>query len=104
MAQTFVGSNNINLLAPVGQFGSRLMGGKDAASARYIHTHMEPIVDTLFRKEDHAILNHIDDDGLIVEPETYLPVVPLLAINGCVGIGTGSAFVEQWRRLRILPM
>ena len=89
MAQTFVGSNNINLLAPVGQFGSRLMGGKDAASARYIHTHMEPIVDTLFRKEDHAILNHIDDDGLIVEPETYLPVVPLLAINGCVGIGTG---------------
>ena len=89
MAQTFVGSNNINLLAPVGQFGSRLMGGKDAASARYIHTHMEPIVDTLFRKEDHAILNHIDDDGLLVEPETYLPVVPLLAINGCVGIGTG---------------
>jgi DNA topoisomerase-2 len=89
MAQTFVGSNNINLLTPVGQFGSRLMGGKDAASARYIHTHMEPIMDTLFRKEDQAILNHIDDDGLIVEPETYLPVVPLLAINGCVGIGTG---------------
>ena len=89
MAQTFVGSNNINLLTPVGQFGSRLMGGKDAASARYIHTHMEPIMETLFRKEDHAILNHIDDDGLIVEPETYLPVVPLLAINGCVGIGTG---------------
>jgi DNA topoisomerase-2 len=89
MAQTFVGSNNINLLSPVGQFGSRLMGGKDAASARYIHTHMEPIMDTLFRKEDQAILNHIDDDGLIVEPETYLPVVPLLAINGCVGIGTG---------------
>ena len=89
MAQTFVGSNNINLLSPVGQFGSRLMGGKDAASARYIHTHMEPIMETLFRKEDQAILNHIDDDGLIVEPETYLPVVPLLAINGCVGIGTG---------------
>ena len=89
MAQNFVGSNNVNLLAPVGQFGSRLMGGKDAASARYIHTHMEPIVDVLFRKEDHAILNHIDDDGIIVEPETYLPVVPLLAINGCVGIGTG---------------
>jgi DNA topoisomerase-2 len=89
MAQTFVGSNNINLLTPVGQFGSRLMGGKDAASARYIHTHMEPIMETLFRKEDQAILNHIDDDGLIVEPETYLPVVPLLAINGCVGIGTG---------------
>jgi DNA topoisomerase-2 len=89
MAQQFVGANNINLLAPVGQFGSRLLGGKDAASARYIHTHLEPIVDAIFRKEDAGILKHIDDDGLIVEPETYFPVVPLLVINGCIGIGTG---------------
>ncbi len=89
MAQTFVGANNLNLLAPVGQFGSRLMGGKDAASPRYIHTHLEPIVATLFRKEDSSILKHIDDDGLIVEPETYWPVIPLLLVNGCVGIGTG---------------
>lgn len=89
MAQTFVGSNNINLLVPIGQFGSRLLGGKDAASPRYIHTHLEPIVETLFKKEDQAILKMVEDDGLAVEPETYLPVVPLLAINGCVGIGTG---------------
>ena len=89
MAQQFVGANNINLLAPIGQFGSRLQGGKDAASARYIHTHLEGIVDTILRKEDTGILKHIDDDGLIVEPETYYPVVPLLVINGCIGIGTG---------------
>ena len=89
MAQTFVGSNNINLLVPIGQFGSRLLGGKDAASPRYIHTHLEPIVETIFRKEDQAILNHTEDDGLTVEPDSYLPVVPLLAINGCIGIGTG---------------
>jgi len=89
MAQTFVGANNINLLAPVGQFGSRLMGGKDAASARYIHTHLEKIVGSIFRKEDSCILKHLDDDGMIVEPETYWPVVPMLLVNGCVGIGTG---------------
>ena len=89
MAQQFVGANNINLLAPIGQFGSRLQGGKDAASARYIHTHLENIVDTILRKEDSTILKHIDDDGLLVEPETYFPVVPLLVINGCIGIGTG---------------
>lgn len=89
MAQTFVGSNNINVLVPIGQFGSRLLGGKDSASPRYIHTHLEPIVETLFRKEDNSILKYQEDDGLGVEPETYLPVVPLLAINGCVGIGTG---------------
>ncbi len=89
MAQVFVGSNNLNLLAPVGQFGSRLMGGKDASSPRYIFTHMEPIVDVIFRKEDAPILNHLEDDGQTVEPDTYLPTIPLLAINGSVGIGTG---------------
>jgi DNA topoisomerase-2 len=38
LAQNFVGSNNINLLQPIGQFGTRLAGGKDAASPRYIFT------------------------------------------------------------------
>lgn len=89
MAQNFVGANNINLLKPVGQFGSRLLGGKDAASPRYIHTYLEDIVSKIFRKEDTCLLKHIDDDGELVEPEYYLPVVPLLAINGSVGIGTG---------------
>jgi DNA topoisomerase II len=89
MAQNFVGSNNLNLLFPGGQFGSRLMGGQDAAQPRYIHTYMEPIVDSMFKKDDAAILKHIDDDGEIVEPEYYQPVVPLIAINGALGIGTG---------------
>jgi DNA topoisomerase-2 len=89
MAQIFVGANNINLLAPIGQFGSRLMGGKDSASPRYIHTHLESIVDKIFKKEDAPILKHLEDDGDIVEPDTYYPVVPLLAINGSIGIGTG---------------
>jgi DNA topoisomerase-2 len=89
MAQNFVGSNNVNLLVPNGQFGSRLMGGKDAASARYIFTYLEPIADKIFRKEDMGILKYLEDDGLQVEPETYYPTVPLLLLNGCVGIGTG---------------
>lgn len=40
LAQNFVGSNNINLLQPIGQFGTRLQGGKDAASPRYIFTKL----------------------------------------------------------------
>ena len=36
MAHDFMGSNNINLLHPAGSFGSRLQGGKDAASARHV--------------------------------------------------------------------
>jgi DNA topoisomerase-2 len=89
MAQNYVGSNNLNLLSPNGQFGTRLMGGQDAASPRYIHTHLMPITRTLFRKEDDAVLTYLDDDGLLVEPETYAPVVPMLLVNGALGIGTG---------------
>jgi DNA topoisomerase-2 len=89
MAQQFVGSNNLNLLVPNGQFGSRRMGGKDAASARYIFTYLDPVADAVFRKEDASILRHLEDDGMSIEPETYLPVVPMLLVNGCIGIGTG---------------
>jgi DNA topoisomerase-2 len=89
MAQIFVGSNNINLLAPNGQFGTRLMGGKDAASPRYIHTQLETIMKTIFRKDDEPILDYTDDDGTLVEPVAYYPVLPMLLVNGSVGIGTG---------------
>jgi DNA topoisomerase-2 len=89
MAQIFVGSNNINLLTPNGQFGTRLMGGKDAASPRYIHTHLEPLLKTIFRKEDEPILQHVDDDGVFVEPENYFTTIPMLLVNGSIGIGTG---------------
>ena len=89
MAQRFVGSNNINLLKPVGQFGGRLMGGKDAASPRYIHTLLENIVSTLFKKDDMQIMKYTEDDGETIEPEFYLPVIPLLTVNGSIGIGTG---------------
>jgi DNA topoisomerase-2 len=89
MAQNYVGSNNLNLLAPNGQFGTRLMGGEDAASPRYIHTELAPIVRALIKREDDAILAYTEDDGVAVEPETYMPVVPLLLINGALGIGTG---------------
>ena len=89
MAQNFVGSNNLNLLTPNGQFGTRLMGGEDAAAPRYIHTELNPIVKHLVKKEDNAILEYTEDDGLPVEPVTYMPVIPTLLVNGALGIGTG---------------
>jgi DNA topoisomerase II len=94
MAQNFVGSNTINLFQPIGQFGSVLMGGQDSAAARYIHTALEPIVATIINKADEPLLKAQEDDGMAIEPEYYLPAVPLLAINGALGIGTGfSTFI-----------
>ena len=89
MAQTFVGSNNLNLLEPNGQFGSRIQGGKDAASPRYIHTQLNPVVSLLFPKDDNEVLEHMQDDGQQVEPLHYIPILPMVLINGALGIGTG---------------
>ena len=89
MAQDFVGSNNINLLMPNGQFGTRLQGGKDSASERYIFTKMNKITRCIFRKEDDDILNYLDDDGQSVEPVFYVPILPMILVNGALGIGTG---------------
>ena len=89
MAQDFMGSNNIPWLVPQGQFGTRIQGGKDAASPRYIHTYLQPRIRKLVPEEDFAVLKYRDDDGLPVEPEWYAPVLPMLLVNGARGIGTG---------------
>jgi DNA topoisomerase-2 len=89
MAQNFVGSNNINLLVPSGQFGTRLQGGKDSASERYIFTYLNKITRSVFPQQDDAILKYLDDDGQIVEPVFYAPIIPMVLVNGSKGIGTG---------------
>jgi DNA topoisomerase II len=89
MAQTFLGSNNLNLLEPNGQFGTRLQGGDDAASERYIFTQLNPLARLMFPEADDAVLTYLDDDGLQVEPEYYVPILPFCLVNGVSGIGTG---------------
>ena len=89
MAQDFVGSNNINLLMPNGQFGTRIMGGHDSASPRYIHTELNKIVDLIYPSVDFKLLEYNDDDGILVEPKYYVPILPMVLVNGMNGIGTG---------------
>jgi DNA topoisomerase-2 len=89
MAQNFVGSNNINLLEPNGQFGSRLHGGDDSASERYIFTQLNPLTRAIFPEADDAVMTYLNDDGTIVEPEFYCPIIPFALMNGISGIGTG---------------
>ena len=89
MAQNFVGSNNINLLEPNGQYGTRLQGGDDSASERYIFTLLNPLTRFIFPEADDAVLEYKNDDGTIVEPEYYVPILPFCLMNGISGIGTG---------------
>lgn len=89
MAQDYVGSNNINLFQPNGQFGTRLQGGSDSASERYIYTQLNQLTRKLFPEQDDTVLRYLDDDGTPVEPVWYAPVIPMILINGSKGIGTG---------------
>ncbi len=89
MAQEFVGSGNLNLLLPLGAFGTREQLGKDAASARYIFTALRNEVKLLFNDSDNTILNYLYEDNQKIEPDYYVPIIPIVLLNGANGIGTG---------------
>ncbi|XP_061348809.1 DNA topoisomerase 2-like [Gastrolobium bilobum] len=103
MAQDFVGSNNINLLKPNGQFGTRNMGGKDHASARYIYTELNTITRCLFHEDDDKLLEYLNEDGKSIEPNWYIPIIPLVLVNGSEGIGTGwSSYIPNYNPREII--
>jgi DNA topoisomerase-2 len=89
MAQDFVGSNNAPLLVPQGQFGTRSQGGKDFASPRYIFTQLSSIARLVFPASDDELLQYDQEDGIRVEPVYFVPIIPMLLVNGSQGIGTG---------------
>jgi DNA topoisomerase-2 len=95
MAQAFVGTNNINLLVPTGNFGSRL--SPEAGSARYIYTRLTPITRLLFHQDDDQLLEYLTDEGMPIEPKYYVPIIPMVLVNGAEGIGVGwSTKVPQF--------
>ena len=95
LAQNYVGSNNLNLLDPDGQFGSRLDNGKDHASERYTYTKMSKLGQLLFKEVDNNVLEFIvDDGGREIEPKLFAPILPPLLLNGSSGIGTG--YSAEW--------
>jgi DNA topoisomerase-2 len=95
MARDYVGVNNINLFKPIGQFGSRLGGGpklkkgENSAAARYVSTNLSYLARLLFSEDDEGLLAYKTEDGLKIEPEWYVPLIPMILVNGAIGIGTG---------------
>lgn len=89
MAREYAGTNNMNLLWPNGQFGSRLTD--EAAAGRYIMTQFSPYFRQLFKKEDDILLKNILVDGEPIEPECYFPLLPITLVNGAEGTGSGHA-------------
>jgi len=98
MAQDYVGSNNISLIEPIGGFGTRLSGGKDSSAPRYIHTKLRDITKLIFMQVDNNIIKYSENDGKIVEPVFYIPIIPNILLNGSYGVGTGwSSFIPSFK-------
>lgn len=90
MTQSYVGSgNNIPLLQGDGNFGSAFI--PEAAATRYIFARMNPILKDLFAKDDYVNLYAQTFEGDKIEPRFYVPVLPLIAINGSEGVSIGFA-------------
>ena len=98
LAQDFVGSNNINLLVPAGQYGTRNEGGKDHAAPRYIFTDIPSINRAVFHPADDPLLEYLTDDNDKIEPAWYVPVLPMVLVNGADGIGTGESLGSATER------
>jgi DNA topoisomerase II len=81
LGQNFVGSNNINLLHPGGQFGTRMEGGNDAASPRYIFTELSKIIRFLFPWEDDIHMDHLEMDGMKMQPNFLIPIIPMILVK-----------------------
>ncbi|CAD7952796.1 unnamed protein product [Amoebophrya sp. A25] len=103
MAQDFVGSNNLNLFFPSGQFGTRLAGGSDHASARYIFTRLMPYTRNIFNELDDNVLAYHNEEGQWIEPHFYVPILPMVLVNGAAGIGVGwSTSIPNFNPLEII--
>jgi len=98
MALRYPGSNNLPLLLNDGQFGTRMENGKDGASGRYIFTKEEMYTRLVFPEKDDVYLPNVEHDGDIIEKVNYVPIIPMILINGSSGIGTGfSSSIPQYK-------
>ncbi len=89
LAQDYTGTNNINLLSPEGNFGTRLI--PEASAPRYIYSYGTNSFFDMFNKDDDKILEHQIFEGHQIEPKFMLPKLPVILINGSEGISSGFA-------------
>jgi DNA topoisomerase-2 len=83
MAQRF--KNNAPLLEEDGQFGS--LRSPQAGAPRYIGTKLSDNFRLLYK--DFELLEHKEEEGELIEPYYFLPIIPTVLLNGSSGIAVG---------------
>ena len=89
MAADYICGSNLALLEAHGNFGSRYHGGQDAGDGRYIRTRISLITPKIFNPRDNPVLEYALEDGKPIEPITYYPIIPMILVNGSMGMGVG---------------
>jgi DNA topoisomerase-2 len=85
MAQSF--KNSLPLLEEIGQFGS--LRSPEAGAARYISTKLTGNFRLLYK--DFELLDNQVEEGNVIEPKFFLPIIPTVLLNGSSGIAVGFA-------------
>lgn len=85
MAQSF--KNSLPLLDEIGQFGS--LRSPEAGAARYISTKLTGNFRLLYK--DFELLENQVEEGNVIEPKFFLPIIPTVLLNGSSGIAVGFA-------------
>ena len=85
MAQKF--KNNLPLLEEEGQFGS--LRSPESGAPRYIGTKLNKNFKFLFK--DFELLKYREEEGSLIEPYYFLPIIPMVLVNGTSGIAVGFA-------------
>lgn len=85
MAQSF--RNSLPLLQELGQFGS--LRSPEAGAPRYISTKTTNNFRLLYK--DFELLENQEEEGSIIEPKYFLPIIPTVLLNGSSGIAVGFA-------------
>lgn len=83
MAQSF--KNNAPLLLEDGQFGS--LRSTEAGASRYIGTKLSKNFRNLYK--DFELLEYQEEEGELIEPKYFLPIIPTILLNGQSGIAVG---------------
>lgn len=89
MAQDFPGTNNLPLLVPIGSYSTRIDGPNGASAARYLHTRLQDYTSIIFNEDDYPLYEHVEEEDHEVEPNYFVPIIPLVLVNGAQGMGYG---------------
>ena len=88
MSQNCINSNNINLIEGKGELDTIYKENKNIDNYKLISIKLNSITKYIFNRYDSGLINYKSEYGKIIEPDWYMPIIPLILVNGAEGIGT----------------